>query len=871
MIRDIGGFFLNDTVNICSYERKVIAVKRILSLFVCTILLASILSGCKSKSSDGDSYDKIYDIKYTADDENNFTFINGKGDWSIQDGTLVYPEKADETVTSALFDPIGDTSQDMAVTTELQITSGGFHGIFFRRPTTSSDKQNNTFYAVGVDYESSSSSSLKILKYLDGQLDTYTLEGGFKAELNTKYILDGEISGTTLYVSLKDSSGNPIKSLNWDDNTSTTLLKSGYAGLINERNSAIFANTSFKLRKVGAPVTSIDFATNADVLYIPQSGTASKEFDAKVANYSGKVEWKVAVNDEVMPEKGSMGISYKIKDNKITITVSKDAEENMVMIMATAGNRQAFCSVAVRKPIAQMTTNTFPGDALIPLSDEGNWSVNSNTPEKKASSADSTALFKNIGETIGDSTGEVAISGPGKGETGFVLRRAMNIVGSRADDYYFAGISSTGDTAALKVSKVMDGKEVDSSSKNITISKGTDYTLAFNTTGYEISLSIKDGSGKEIDKTTYTDKQATKAYNHGYLGLKSGSDGTVFKNLKISYIPMQVDKILDEADWIMLMSMPDGALANYVDLAQVRPYMSHFAALGLVRATEISGYKSYAEAAWKWAKWYAAHMDETGFVTDYNMEDGKWVSTNDMDSTDSYAALYLMLLEQLYDVTGDKAQLNQLKSSIPLAVKAIEATTEPDGMSWAKPSYKVKYLMDISETYSGLKSAVNLAKITGDSALASKADGMAKKLAAGIETLWDANTNSYAKAKNQTAMEKNEWSFFYNDAVSEAWTAAFGVPDIERSKTMLSLFEKSHPYWDQPAQQADFRDSNNNAEKQKVYYWPVVGWAYSRIGDFNRAIKAADNISSAGILANRSWPYTSKVGGESVILMSGGY
>src|SRR5207247_2794352 len=92
-----------------------------------------------------------------------------------------------------------------------------------------------------------------------------------------------------------------------------------------------------------------------------------------------------------------------------------------------------------------------------------------------------------------------------------------------------------------------------------------------------------------------------------------------------------------EADWIMSARLPDGAIANYVDRQAVWPYLSNFAAMGLAKAGVVTKNTTYAAAAWSWLAWYQAHEDPQGFVTDYSVTNGVASSTNDMDSTDSYA------------------------------------------------------------------------------------------------------------------------------------------------------------------------------------------------------------------------------------------
>ena len=52
---------------------------------------------------------------------------------------------------------------------------------------------------------------------------------------------------------------------------------------------------------------------------------------------------------------------------------------------------------------------------------------------------------------------------------------------------------------------------------------------------------------------------------------------------------LSVTDLRADADWILSAQLPDGAIANYSDRQAVWPYLSNFAALGLVRANRAKG------------------------------------------------------------------------------------------------------------------------------------------------------------------------------------------------------------------------------------------------------------------------------------------
>ena len=110
------------------------------------------------------------------------------------------------------------------------------------------------------------------------------------------------------------------------------------------------------------------------------------------------------------------------------------------------------------------------------------------------------------------------------------------------------------------------------------------------------------------------------------------------------------------------------------------------------------------------------------------------------------------------------------------AVRAIEATQDVDGLTWAKPTWEAKYAMDQAEAYAGLRAGAVLAAQLGLPALAERATGSADRLKAGFDALWDPATGAYIWAVHADGSHQGmDWTFFYPDAVSQAWAVAYGL------------------------------------------------------------------------------------------------
>ncbi len=327
-----------------------------------------------------------------------------------------------------------------------------------------------------------------------------------------------------------------------------------------------------------------------------------------------------------------------------------------------------------------------------------------------------------------------------------------------------------------------------------------------------------------------------------------------------------VDESRADANWIVQAQLSDGAIAHHVDKVAIWPYLSSFAAIGLTRTADLTGDRSYSDAAWRWTSWYQAHMDANGYVTDYKVAGTVERSTGDMDSTDSYAAMYLLAVRNAWVSTNDRIKLEGARSGIAKAVAAIESTQQADGLTWAKPSWKVKYLMDNVEVYAGLRAAAELGRALGDATLEDRSAADASRVKQGINALWNPTTSSYDWAVHENgAHQATDWGVLYPDAAQQMWAVGFGLVDASRASALVSKFEQTHPNWDKPTSM-DRYDTGSKA----VGYWAPIGWAYQRVNNAARATLGATSIRLAAVAANRAWPFTPSDEGQLLVLGTAG-
>jgi len=216
------------------------------------------------------------------------------------------------------------------------------------------------------------------------------------------------------------------------------------------------------------------------------------------------------------------------------------------------------------------------------------------------------------------------------------------------------------------------------------------------------------------------------------------------------------------ADEIVSSQLPDGAIPVGAkpggwkpgDQVSIIPYFSHFAAKGLVTAYQRCRDLRYRNAARKWLEWYMERMDANGVVTDYAGVFPAYTSTGSMDSTDAYAARFVEAFQRYLEATKDLRYARERYPWVHKAVAAINLTMNPDGLTWAKPDYRVKYLMDNTEVVLGYRAAAEIAAMLGEADDARVWREQAQK------TLWAIEKKLYLKEKGLYAISVADRAWF---------------------------------------------------------------------------------------------------------------
>lgn len=327
-----------------------------------------------------------------------------------------------------------------------------------------------------------------------------------------------------------------------------------------------------------------------------------------------------------------------------------------------------------------------------------------------------------------------------------------------------------------------------------------------------------------------------------------------------------------EASFAASAGLPGGAIASYPDRTRVDPYLGGFAAWGMADQAGRTRDRGLLASTWSYLRWYAGAQDAQGYVTDYSVSPGgALTSTGDMDSTDSYAAVFLLATEAAYQASSRvegsasaKKRLKALADGLDGALRAVESTVNADGLTWAKPGWRVKYLMDQAEVYAGLASAGRLFAVLGDRGRGNRARAVSAGVATGVEGLWDPARGSYDWARHEGGgSQPADLTVLYPDAMEQVWAVAFGLVPTSRATALLARVKQLHPQLSDPGALDQMGWGAG-----PVGYWPMAAAAWAAVGDVAEADRLLTAIEGSARTAGRPWPWNSGTAGQ-VLVVSG--
>jgi hypothetical protein len=300
------------------------------------------------------------------------------------------------------------------------------------------------------------------------------------------------------------------------------------------------------------------------------------------------------------------------------------------------------------------------------------------------------------------------------------------------------------------------------------------------------------------------------------------------------------------AQWMNSTVAPDGALLY--GSSAINPYYSNLAAIGLTKNPGSNG------TVQRWMQWYVNHLNWPdkwglyGTTYDYTYNNGVETSLVNADSTDSYAATFLTLAWSFYS-TGDanaQAYVKTLYTQLDAIGQVLVQTQQPDGLTWAKPDYQIKYLMDNCEAYRGLADLASLFQNAfGDTAKAQYYSGKASLMLQGINGMWMNGTWAVYKDGIGRLIGPN-FATWYPDATSQVFPVLEGVipANDPRSVQVYNSFNSAWPGW-----------PNLSFSSQDAFPWVMVADAAAAMGDTNRVNTYINNIDNKYVKTGFPWTW----------------
>lgn len=223
-------------------------------------------------------------------------------------------------------------------------------------------------------------------------------------------------------------------------------------------------------------------------------------------------------------------------------------------------------------------------------------------------------------------------------------------------------------------------------------------------------------------------------------------------------------------------------------LRRVTPYFSHLAILGVLDA----GQTGSVTMAQRWIQWYTRNIDATAGVpldTWYSL-DGAYSTTcpvksderqcQTVDAEDSSAALFLVVVDRYVSVGGSKSFVRTNKTAIRKVQDTMTTLIDTDGVSWAKKTYPIKYMMDNVEVLAGLEAAARIEKdVFGDTVRAKQLSDRAAALKIALyrgsaNSFYSTSTTKYAIYKDGAGtFGQSNMKTWYPDIMAQLWPTAF--------------------------------------------------------------------------------------------------
>ncbi|MCY3020697.1 MAG: hypothetical protein NTW87_16895 [Planctomycetota bacterium] len=230
-------------------------------------------------------------------------------------------------------------------------------------------------------------------------------------------------------------------------------------------------------------------------------------------------------------------------------------------------------------------------------------------------------------------------------------------------------------------------------------------------------------------------------------------------------------------DIIRQCQMNDGMIRikGAGDAVWTVPYVSNFAAMALLAANGVRRHPQDVQRVERWLLWYAANQEADGTICDQEGTVAAYKSNGRKDSTDAYAATFLMAAWRYSQARGEKPR-SEIVDAARKALSAIEAVAQEDGLTIAKPGWPMKYLMDNVEVHGGLHEGALFFDAVDSKKEAKNARRLAARIAVGLGRFWSEERQYYEVALDTKGVYSGGFKKSYPDGLAQLFALAHIAP-----------------------------------------------------------------------------------------------
>ncbi len=287
------------------------------------------------------------------------------------------------------------------------------------------------------------------------------------------------------------------------------------------------------------------------------------------------------------------------------------------------------------------------------------------------------------------------------------------------------------------------------------------------------------------------------------------------------------ERIKREQAYIHQCQLRSGTFRLSPNSNVINPYFTNVALLALVELGDCEPVKQHI-------LWYLQHLSPDGYVNDFRYIRNEERNSGAADSEDSYHATFFSLLLAYIKQTEEIDWLVALHDPLAKILSSLLHLQRSDGLTWAKRSYRVKYLMDNCEVYQGLVDAGVLFSLMGDNERSKLAFERSQASKAGIYNTYHHQSQSFAIYDSVYP----KWTKWYPDVTSQAFPIIYPLiePTHPVAQSLYQRITASFPRFEY-------------FETGDFYPWMVMGMCAMQMNDLprvQRMLAAAEKMYIKG-------------------------